>query len=248
MAWGYWNAHSLAPAALGRHGPGPTLHVLRSREHSLDRDRREQVAAPLSARVSSCSTPAATTASSLNHLGEPTVNAAAVTNAELRDWPGGGGGGGGGGSSRTTSERNTLPRGKTPDSDDWLAERHTLPRGKSDSETVAASGPWAIPKVRSEGEEEEWCPACSSGSRVSFQDGGSSGGADTEPSIAKRKNVGGGGAGSGGSTELLSTSLPTPPPPPFQAGGSSYRHTVLYEQCRICHSFKKFSTDFAVCD
>jgi hypothetical protein len=229
MAWGYWNAHSLAPAGLGRNAAaaGPTLHALRSREHSLDRDRhdREHAAAPLSARVSSCPTPA----TSQNHLssggggGGPSAGIEAAS-----DWPGGGGS-----SSRTTSERNTLPRGKTPDGggEDWLADRHhTLPRGKSDSETSAAagsSGPWAIAKVRSEG---EWCPACNSsgggGSRVSFHSvkesssGSAAAAGDMEP--VKRKN-GGGGGGSGGSTELLSSSLPTPPPPPFQAHELSYR-------------------------
>jgi len=239
MAWGYWNAHSLAPAKMGRHGPGPTLHAARSREHSLDRDRREReqavcATAPPSSRVSACPTPAV--ASSLNHLGGEAAAAMPVapTSADLGRWPAGGTGSGGGGSARTTSERNTLPRGKTPDGDDWLAERHTLPRGKSDSETTAASVPWPIPnKVRSEG---EWCPACSSGgSRVSFhsvKEGGGGGGfvgsADTAAAASKRKS-----GTSGSSPEVLSTSLPTPPPPPFQA--EALHTTVYYLKIRKRH-------------
>jgi hypothetical protein len=249
MAWGYWNAHSLAPAKMGRHGPGPTLHAARSREHSLDRDRREReqalcATAPSSARVSACPTPAA--ASSLNHLGgEAAAAMAAVDSAELGSWSASGAGSGGGVTGgRTANERNTLPRGKMAESDDWLAERHTLPRGKSDSETTTGSVPWPIPnKVRSEG---EWCPACSSGgSRVSFHSikegggggGGSGGSSDAAAAAATSKRKSGASGSGGGSSEVLSTSLPTPPPPPFQAGAAQCSRSII-----IVNSYTVYNT------
>ena len=70
MAWGYWSAHSLTPGKSARHGrsvspvamPVPILQA-RSRDHSLDRDRREmeQSLCPTPARSSVCVTPAPNT-------------------------------------------------------------------------------------------------------------------------------------------------------------------------------------------
>ena len=200
MAWGYWSAHALpANTRIGRaSSPVPILRS-HSRDQSLERDRREreQSAFPTPARSALCSSSASVSTAHHHRIG----NSSPETDLDYR----------------TRSERGTLPRGKSIEGVNWVPERNTLPRGKS-SECDSSWGDRALVRGKSDndwgdtrvssrnaksGSEGEWCPACSSGSRVSFQSD-------------KRSREGSSGAEVSKDSNLLSSSLPTPPPPPFQ--------------------------------
>ena len=228
MAWGYWSAHALPPSSRVERSSSPVpILRSRSRDQSLERDRREREhsAFPPATPVRSsaiCSSTASVATTAHHHH----------NNSRL---------GGGHSSSPDTdldyrtsrSERSgvggTLPRGKSIDGVNWVPEtRNTLPRGKSDCGdsswggeprsgllvrgksdndwSAAGSGGGRLSRNAKSGSEGEWCPACSSGSRVSFQSvkGSAEGSSGAE------------GGGGKGSSNILSSSLPTPPPPPFQ--------------------------------
>ena len=203
----------------------------RSREQSLERDRREiefaaGTGSATPSRVSGCPTPS-------SGSGPQTANHSASENQSSDPEFG----------YRTKSERSTLPRGKHSDSggEQWTVERSTLPRGKSDSDTG-----WGEPRSFSRGKSDsdwgerctlprdgksrpevvDWCPACTT-SRVSFHSVRDS---SSQPRSEK------------GSSELLSSSLPTPPPPPFQASQATL-HTL--PATKLFTNFHNYLTSIA---
>ena len=199
MAWGYWSAHALPPSSRVERSSSPVpILRSRSRDQSLERDRREreQSAFTTPARSAICSSTASVSTAHQHRIGTSSPD----TDLDYR----------------TRSERGTLPRGKSIDDVNWVPERNTLPRGKSDCDSSwtdrglvrgKSDNDWGerLSRNAKSGSEGEWCPACSSGSRVSFQS-------------VKGSGEGSSGAEGGGkaSSNILSSSLPTPPPPPFQ--------------------------------
>ena len=199
MAWGYWTAHTLAPSRSRPRslspGPGP---MVRSRDHSLDRDRAANIGklchTPESGASTRCSghsgehSHSHSSAGLSNHMSPGSGRETHQHSPGHRDqeW-----------AERTKDRdrdphrdrdlRNTLPRVKMETENCqssgnsgsggpgvgsvMVEQRHTLPRGRTECESHGWPERPERPgtKASSEGETGDWCPGCNNASCPTHQ-------------------------------------------------------------------------------